>query len=138
MQFRSPHIAGVFLCLLLMLAASAACSGDPGTESSDTGENIEPGPDAGEPDIGEPDTGEPDTGEPDAGEPDTGEPDTGEPGDDGLVLEGHLAPSGGMSMSSSFTLSGELAPNMPAATSSSASFVLEQTPPLMTVEESNE
>ncbi len=132
MTFRSPHSAGALLCLL-MLCGSAACSSDPGIDSPDTGENIDPGADTGEPDTGEADTGEPDTGEPDTGEPDTGEPD-----DDSLVLEGHLAPSGGTSMSSSFTLSGELAPNMPGTTSSSANFVLEQSAPTLTVEDGDE
>ncbi len=127
MKFCSPRAAGVLLCLLT-IATFAACSSDPDTHTPDTGENIEPGPD----------TGEPDTSEPDTGEPDTGEPDTGEPDDEGLVLQGHLAPSGGMSMSNSFTLSGELAPNMPGTSSSSSSFVLEQTPPILIVKDSDE
>ena len=125
--FRASK-AGALLCLLL-LGASVACSSDPGVDRPpDAGDNVEPGSDAGDPD-----TSDPDTGEPDADDPDTGEPD-----DEGLVLEGHLVPSGGMSMSSSFTLSGQLAPNMPGTTSSSSNFVLEQSPPMLIVEDSNE
>ena len=100
MKICSARTAGAFLCLS-MLIAMAACSSDPETDTPDTGAYNDAG----------------------------AESDAGEPDDDGLVLTGHLAPSGGMSMSSSFTLSGELAPNMPATVSSSASFVLEQTPP---------
>ena len=137
MSLRSPRIAGVLLSVL-MLAASSACSSDPGADSPDTGENIDPGSDTGDPDAGDPDTGEPDATEPDTGEPDAGEPDAGEPDDHSLVLQGHLVPSGGTSMSSSFTLSGELAPNMPATTSSSANFVLEQSAPISTGEDGDE
>ncbi len=114
MNICSAHTSGAFLCLCL-LVASAGCSSDPAdTDAPDTGGYID--------------------ADADTGEPDTGEPDTGEPGDGSLVLEGHLAPSGGMSMSSSFTLSGGLAPNMPATVSSSASFRLEQTPPTIGVD----
>ena len=109
MNICSAHTSGAFLCLCL-LVASAGCSSDPAdTDAPDTGGYID-------------------------ADADTGEPDTGEPGDGSLVLEGHLAPSGGMSMSSSFTLSGGLAPNMPATVSSSASFRLEQTPPTIGVD----
>ncbi len=137
MNLRSPRIAGMLLSVLI-LASSAACSSDPDADPPDAGENVDPGTDTGEPDTGEPDAGDPDTGEPDTGEPDTGEPDTGEPDDDGLVLQGHLAPSGGTSMSSSFTLSGELAPNMSDTTSSSANFVLEQSAPISIGEDGDE
>lgn len=122
MSGYNTRIAGIALCLV-MLGTSAGCSDDPGSRAPDAGENIESGPD---------------TGQPDTGQPDTGETDAGETDDDDLVLEGHLAPSGGMSMSSSFTLSGELTPKLPATDSSSANFVLEQTPPTLTVDESDE
>lgn len=84
----------------LMLSASAACSSETATEDA----NIE--------------------------EPNDDEPNDEEPTDDGLVLQGNLAPSGGPSMSSSYTLSGELAPNRPEITSSSSSFVLQQSAPI--------
>ncbi|RDV37657.1 hypothetical protein DV096_14230 [Bradymonadaceae bacterium TMQ3] len=58
--------------------------------------------------------------------PDTGESDTTSP--EGLSLQGELVPSGGVSMSSSYTLSGQLNPAAPRLKSESANYRLELTP----------
>lgn len=112
MNIHRPRTLGIILSILV-LAASAACSS-------------------------ESDTGDPNIEEPNTEEPNTEEPNDEEPDDDALVLQGNLAPSGGLSMSSSFTLSGELAPNRPGTTSSSSSFVLQQSAPISVEEDSDD
>ncbi len=92
----------------------------PDTSGADTGPSSDTGPGS--------DTGPTaDTGpSADAGPgPDTG-PDASS--SSGFHLHGQLVPSGGLSLSHSFTLSGHLSPGHPPTKSTSASFQLELTP----------
>lgn len=120
------------LCVVLLLVA-AACSDDPvdgEKEARDTGADISADVGPGEDINNRPGEDVDVSVEEDAdigpgGDVDT-DTDTGIA--TGLRLEGQLVPKGGLSMSSSFTLSGHLSSGMPLQKSSSASFRMELTP----------
>ena len=112
---RRACLAAICVCALLALAA---CSDDPSAKGSDTGVDAYT-------DVSGPDTG------PDA-DPDINEPDAG-PGADldpstGLSLQGQLVPTGGLSMSATYTLSGHVSPALSEQTSKSSNFRLTRTP----------
>lgn len=127
MNFLRHWTRVVALCVCLSLT-SAACSGEPdgnpGAET-DSGHTEDGGADAA--DAGsDADTGPKTDSGSDADADTRTDVDSGTA--TGLILQGELVPTGGMSLSQSFTLSGHLSPGMPKQKSASASFQLELTP----------
>ncbi len=134
-RHRAPWAS---LCVCLLLAVSA-CSDDPGGGGGPANPDADVSADAG-PDVDEMDAEVDADAEPgadadagpqtdaDAGPQTDADADTDGGTATGLRLEGQLVPTGGLSMSSSFTLSGHLSPGTPDQKSSSANFQLELTP----------
>lgn len=139
--------------LIALLSALSGCSDDAASHPrhlADAGADARAGGDVGANDAGPQDTGPDSAGAGDTGAGDTGPsgdagpdtdtrpradagPDADAGGTGGLILRGHLAPAGGLSMSRSFTLSGELRPGHPATESASAHYRLKAQPPALEV-----